>query len=288
MPPLLALAAPVLFVILAAPAATGPAPALETAEELYARRAEGSAGPDCAPANIEAALDAYRQAIALDPNSLAARRGFLRAVFFRVGFCPVEPGSMAPLFDEAKRLGDETVKRLEAGRRGSRKEKLTAALRTDPLAAEVFLWTAAAWGQWAVDHKIAAAWQGTAGRMRDLAEVVNAVAPATLDGGGYLILGRLHTEAPRIPFLTGWVSKEKGIAAMREGLRHHPRGKNHLFFLGAALVEHDSSAREEGLALLRRCAREPIDPQNPVEDRHYVDKAERLLAADPSTRAARH
>lgn len=270
-----------------APATPAPEAVLGAAEELYARRAEGSAGPDCAPGNIDAALDAYRQAIVLDPDSLAARRGFLRAVFFRVGFCKVdEPGSMSPLFDEAKRLGDETVKRLEAGRSGSRQEKLTAALRADPLAAEVFLWTAAAWGQWAVHHKIAAAWQGTAGKMRDLVEVVNVVAPETLDGGGYLILGRLHTEAPKIPFLTGWVSKQKGIAAMREGLAFLPHGKNHLFFLGAALVEHDPKAREEGLALLRRCAREPIGPQTPVEDRHYVDKAQRLLAALGATTSA--
>ncbi|MCM2258319.1 MAG: hypothetical protein NDJ94_22025 [Vicinamibacteria bacterium] len=273
------LAAPTLALALAvAPATPGPAAVLGAAEEFYARRAEGSAGPDCAPGNIEAAVGAYRQAIALDADSLAARRGFLRAVFFRVGFCPGEPGSMAPLFDEAKRIGDETVKRLEAGRSGSRKEKLTTALRADPLAAEVFLWTAAAWGQWAVHHKIAAAWQGTAGKMRDLVEVVNVVAPQTLDGGGYLILGRLHTEAPKIPFLTGWVSKQKGIAAMREGLKFLPHGKNHLFFLGAALVEHEPKAREEGLALLRRCAETPASPQNVVEDRHYMDKASRLLA----------
>jgi len=275
---LLALAAPTLWLMLAASPATGPAPALDAAEELYARRAEGSEGPDCAPANIEAALDAYRHAMTLDPDSLAARRGFLRAVFFRVGFCKVEPGSMAPLFEEAKQLGDETVQRLEAGRSGSRKEKLTAVLRSDPLAAEVFLWTAAAWGQWAVDHKIAAAWQGTAGKMRDLAEVVNAVRPETLDGGGYLILGRLHTEAPKIPFLTGWVSKEKGLAALRQGLTYLPHGKNHLFFLGAALVEHDPKTREEGLALLRRCAETPASSQGVVEDRHYMDKASRLLA----------
>lgn len=279
MTPVLALAAPVLFAILAAPAATGPAAALDAAEESYARRAEGSDGPDCAPRNIEAALDGYRQAIALDANSLAARRGFLRAVFFRVGFCKVEPGALALLFDEAKRLGDETVKRLEAGASGSRREKLTTALRADPLAAEVFLWTAAAWGQWAVHHKIAAAWQGTAGKMRDLVEVVNFVAPETLDGGGYLILGRLHTEAPKIPFLTGWVSKQKGIRAMREGLKFLPDGKNHLFFLGSALVEHDPQAREEGLAMLRRCAETPASPQNVIEDRHYMDKASRLLAA---------
>jgi hypothetical protein len=274
--------------LLAASAAPGPVAALAAAEELYERRADGSDGPACAPATIEAALDAYRQALAADPASLSARRGFLRAVFFRVGFCKVEPGPRsAALFEEAKRLGDDTVKRLLSGREGSRRERLVAAIRGEPLAAELFLWTAAAWGQWAVDHKIAAAWQGTAGKMRDLAEAVIAVAPETMDGGAHLILGRLHTEAPRIPLLTGWVSKEKGLAAMRAAQAIAPRAKQHLFFLGAALVEHSERGREEGLALLRRCAEEPVDPRTPVEDRHYVDKARRKLAAAGPARAAR-
>lgn len=274
------LAAAALTLVLAAPAAPGPAAALAAAEELYERRAEGSDGPDCAPATIEAALDAYRQALAAEPASLSARRGFLRAVFFRVGFCKVEKGPRsAALFEEAKRLGDDTVKRLLAEREGSRRERLAAAIRAEPLAAELFLWTAAAWGQWAVDHKIAAAWQGTAGKMRDLAEAVIAVAPETMDGGAHLILGRLHTEAPKIPLLTGWVSQEKGIAAMR--------AKQHLYFLGAALVDHAPRSGDEGLALLRRCAGEPVDPRHPVEDRHYVDKARRKLAAAEATRSAR-
>lgn len=273
--------------MLAAPVAPGPVAALAAAEELYERRAQGSDGPDCAPATIEAALDAYRQALAVEPASLSARRGFLRAVFFRVGFCKVEKGPRsAALFEEAKRLGDDTVKRLLAGREGSRRERLQSAIRAEPLAAELFLWTAAAWGQWAVDHKIAAAWQGTAGKMRDLAEAVIAAAPETMDGGAHLILGRLHTEAPKIPLLTGWVSKEKGIASIRAAHAIAPRAKQHLYFLGAALLDHDPRGRDEGLALLRRCADEPIESRHAVEDRHYVDKARRKLAAAEATRAA--
>ena len=148
-------------------------------------------------------------------------------------------------------------------------------------AAETYLWAAVSWGQWALYHRLSGAWQGAPKRIRDLAETVLSIDPDTVQAGAYIILGRLHSEAPRVPFLTGWVSREKGIAYLREGLARAPDNQALVYFLADALLRMEASRRDEARSLLRRCVASKPRSDWRVEDAHYAELARKRLAAIP-------
>jgi hypothetical protein len=254
--------------------------ALAAGDAHYARRAEGAQGGVALPFHVEGAIVEYRRALSVDPSSYQARLRLLRAYFFRGGFCSeMDPDEKKKLFDEAKQVAEETVRQLDADLDRRKGHVRVDAARAVAPAAETYLWAAISWGQWAVFHKVNAAFTGAPARIRDLAEAVIAIDPATGQAGGYLILGRLHTEAPRVPFVTMWVSRDKGLASLRKGLEVAPDARHLLYFLGDALLRLDASQQGEARALLERCAALPPRPEYPVEDAHYAEMARARLAA---------
>jgi tetratricopeptide (TPR) repeat protein len=255
------------------------AEALAAGDAHYARRAEGARGGTAQPLHIDGAIAEYRRALALDPRFFEARLALMRAFFFRTGFCgPMDVGDAIRTFDEAKKLAEETVALLDAdtGRRRARVQ--VEAARALAPAAEAYVWAAVSWGQWAVFHHLAAAWQGAPKRIRDLAETVLLIDPATAQAGAYVILGRLHCEAPRIPMLTGWISREKGIAYLRQGLARAPDNPALVYFLADALLTWEPARRAEARALLERGAASTPRPDFLVEDAHYAEEARERLA----------
>lgn len=276
---LLALAGPFAPAGPARSPAPGPATALMEEGDLhYARRAQGARDGVAAAAEVEQAIRDYREAVERDPASYEARLRLLRALFFRGGFCNMPPGPQLQLFVEAKKLAEDTVHRLETDAGSSQGEARTAALRRVPHAAEIYLWAAISWGQWAVTHKLAAAWQGAARRIRDLSETAIALDPTVEQGGAYLILGRLHAEAPRIPFLTRWVSRRKGIESLERAVAIAPENRAARFFLAATLLDLAPSRTEEARRILEDLVVRPPRPDYLVEDAHYAQEARHKLA----------
>lgn len=248
-----------------------------------ARRAEGAKGERCEPREVEQALVAYRRALAAEPDSLAARIGVLRGLFFRGGFCGEHGEQQKATFEDAKRLAEDSMRRLEA-RVGKRKGAAhAAALKDIPGAGALAFWSATAWGQWSLDHKLAAAWQGAAGKIRDLSELAIALDPGYEQGGPYIVLGRLHAAAPKIPLLTGFISRRKAIESLRRAHELAPHNSIAMYFLADTLLDHEPKRRDEALTLLEKCA--AVQPREDylIEDRHYMEMAKRRLA-DPRAR----
>ncbi len=271
-----------------APPAPGPAPAevkpgvaeaIEAGDAHYARRAEGAHGGTALPFHADGALVEYHRALALDPRSLDARLRIMRAIFFRTGFCgETDDRDKVRLLDEAKAIAEEAVAQVDAST-GRHKARVPGGPAVNALpASEVYLWGAVSWGQWAVYHRMSAAWQGAPKRIRDLAEAALSIDPATEQHGAYIILGRLHCEAPRIIGLTGWVSCEKGIGFLRQGLSGAPDNQALVYFLADELLKKDTSRREEARALLQRCIASTPRSDWVVEDRHYAEEARERLA----------
>lgn len=254
------------------------AQALTEGDDHYAHRADGASGGVARPDQVEAALTDYSRAFNLAPGSYAVRLRLLRAMFFRGGFCQMPPAEQIALFEEAKRLASDTVRRLEASINLPRARARREVLKLEPLAAEVYLWAAISWGQWAVDHKLAAARQGAAGQIRDLSQAVIDIAPETMEGAGYLILGRLHAEAPRIPLLTHWISREKALACLHQAYAVAPQNSANAYFLADALLRLQPTSRAEAVSLLRRCLTAAPRPEFLVEDTHYAAEARERLA----------
>lgn len=266
-----------------APLAAAPSAlaAVEEGDLHYARRAEGARGAVADPAEVQLALQHYRRALVLDPAFIPAQVGLLRGLFFRGGFCGESGLAQKATFEEAKRAADEFLRRLEArgstSGPGSRLERL----KRIPDAAALYFWSAVSWGQWSVDHKLAAAWQGAAGRIRDLSEAAIALDPGYAGGSPYMILGRLHAESPKIPLLTGWISRKKAIECLRRAHQTAPENTPAQYFLADALLNLEPQSRAEALQLLETCAKQEPRPEFLVEDRHYAEEA-RARLADPS------
>ena len=253
-------------------------PARAEGDALFARRAEGAKGLVADPALVDQAIAAYRRAMTESPADMEALAGLLHALHFRGAYCGATVEQKKPIFEEGRRLGQSAVDRLEKQVSGRRGTDRLAALRAVPGAASVFYWTTAHWGEWAlVRGKFAAAKSGVAGKVRDLAQTVADADPELDEGGGFRVLGRLHDQAPKIPLITGWVSKKKGIEYLRRALALAPENRATWLFLGEALLEHEPASKAEALALIRRCAESPPRPERAVEDAHYAELARGTL-----------
>jgi tetratricopeptide (TPR) repeat protein len=270
-------AALVLAGVVSAPSAGAASALVARAQASYERRATGAQGPVADVGPIDEAIAAYRDAIVLDPASLEARAGLMRAIFFRGGFCDTPPEEQIRLFEEGKQLADETVRLLERSTGRPRRASRIAALRRVPAATQVYFWAAVSWGQWSVDHKLAAAWQGAAVRIRDLAQTVVDLDPTMDQGSAYLILGRLHAECPRIPMLTRWISRDLAVESLRRALAIGPGNTPNMFFLADALLNYRPDESDEARALLERCATAAPRPEFAVEDAHYAQMARERL-----------
>jgi hypothetical protein len=120
---------------------------------------------------------------------------------------------------------------------------------------------------------LASAGRGVAGRLRRHAELAARLAPEPRGGGGLRLLGRLHATMPRLPLVTGWVDRARGVALLRQALavsRDEPRN---LLFLAEALLDKQPAARAEAEALLAELAtRSPAAGE-------LVEQSETLAAA---------
>jgi hypothetical protein len=246
--------------------AIGLAAGIAEGDAYYARRAEGATGDRAVRTEIDAALAAYREALAADGSSVEARWKLLRALYFRGDFCGASDEERRVLFEEARHLGGDGIATLEkGGKRG-------------PEVAPLYFWTAVAWGEWALARgKLAAVRQGAAGHIRDLAQKVIELDPDLEQGGGYRILGRLHDQAPHILLLTGWVSKRAALDNLRKSLERGPTNTVTQFFLAEAILSHEPEHRDEAKHLLEACASASPRPDFLVEDAHYLALARARL-----------
>jgi tetratricopeptide (TPR) repeat protein len=257
----------------------GVAGLVDEGDRHYALRAEGVRGGVALTTQVDVAIAAYRRALLSDPDSIDARFRLMRALFFRSGFCGATVRERKLSLDEARKLGEQGAERLETRLGRPKGEARTAALRAVPGSVALYFWAGVSWGEWALARgKLAAARQGAASRIRDLAQTVIDIDPAYEQGGGYRILGRLHDQSPKIPLLTGWISRDKAISLLRKGLELGPDNTINQFFLAEAILNHQPSNVAEARRLLERCAAATPRPELLVEDAHYADLARRRLA----------
>lgn len=251
--------------------------ALSRGGAFFARRAEGSHAGVASTVNVDRAIAEYRRALDLDPGSFEAPLGLLRAYFFKGGFCGLDEKEQIALFEEAKRLAEQTVKRLdvELARRKGRVE--VAAARALAPSAEIYLWAAVSWGEWAVSHRVSAVFQGAPARIRDLATAVVQIDPSTEQAGALAVLGRLHSECPRMVLLTSWVSRSEGLRLLRQARAAAPENPANAYFLAEALLRRDRADTSEARQLLEWSAHRQPRPQYLVEDEHYATLARELL-----------
>lgn len=260
------------------------AEAIARGDQAWERRGEGNVDGRPLPGPIGEAVAAYEEALAADPASLEATWKLLRALYFQGDHATSDNEEKKKVFGRGREVAEAALDLL-AERVGGR-EALDAMPPAEmaehfPEAEvpRIYFWAAANWGLWGQAYgKMAAARQGVAGKVRDMTEVVLALDPTYDQGGGYRVRGRLNTEAPKIPFITGWVDHRSAIVDLRHVVELYPDEPLSRLYLADALLRFEKSKREEALSILRELAELAPRPEMVVEDYFVRREARRLLA----------
>ncbi len=208
----------------------------------WERRAEGVKGGHAAAERVDAAIAAYEKAITQSPNDLEPRWKLMRAIRFKGAYVATSADDKKAIYSRAKKVGGEAIALV--GRqiapkgvsiqKGSEKQVADAA-RSLPGSAEMFMWDSANWGEWALAYgKLAAAREGAADRIRRSATIAMLIDPKVEGGGPARVLGRLHDQTPRIPFITGWASAQQAVKFLSDAVRLEPSNKTSRLFLAEA------------------------------------------------------
>jgi tetratricopeptide (TPR) repeat protein len=281
--PLLALVPLLLPSTLAAQ--TDAAAAIAAGDAAYARRAEGHQGAKAQPGPINEAIADFERAVKEQPDRLEGAWKLLRALHFKGDFVAQTNDEKQKIFARGKEVSEAAIDRL-AKRVGGR-AKLDAmtpaqaakALADVPEAKPVYLWAAVHWGLWGdVFGRLAAARQGVGSRVKTYCEILIALDEHYEDAGGHRVLGRLHTLAPKVPFFTGWVDRDKAVSELRKAVALGPANWDNDLFLAEALFEHFPAKSAEAREICRKLlSRQPV-PDLLVEQESTLVKAKELLA----------
>jgi tetratricopeptide (TPR) repeat protein len=277
---LLAISGVLVAIAVAAPAQ------IADGDQQWAARAEGHQGGRAKPAHVDAAIAAYQRAIAQNPNDLEARWKLLRTLRFKGAYVAATNDEKKEIYSTAKKAGEATLplidKQLSAkGLRSVTKatEKQVAdAAKSIPGADEVFFWDAVNWGEWALAYgKMKAVQEGAAGTIRREATIAMLMDPKLEGGGPPRVLGRLHDQTPRVPFITGWASSREAVRFLNESLKIDPTNKITRVFLAEAMVNNNSDTKPQAVQSLRELLTTPNDPNYEVEQAAAQDDARALL-----------
>jgi tetratricopeptide (TPR) repeat protein len=255
-------------------------------DQHWALRAEGQNAGHAKAAHADAALAAYQRAVAANPNDLDARWKLLRTYRFKGEYVATSNDDKKKIYADAKKAGDDALAVVDRALRAKGVTSITKATekqvadasRAIPGATEVFLWDAVNWGEWALAYgKMAAAREGAADRIRREATIAYLADPKLEGAAPARVLGRLHDQTPRIPFITGWASSKEAVRFLNESLKLDPTNKITRVFLAEAMVSNNSDTKPQAIQMLRETVSAPNDPQYEVEQAAAAEDAKRLL-----------
>lgn len=262
-------------------------PLVAEGDRTYARRQDGRVGAKATAGPINQAIAAYEEA-ARDPDFVEARWKLVRALYFKGAYTGLDEDSRKAVFQKARRVSEEAIgilqKSLEKkGIKGFLEfgpQVLAGHFRDRSDAAPTFFWAAVAWGEWALSEgKLEAARTGATEKIRDYSLTVIGMDPVFEEGGGYRILGRLHDQAPWIPFVTGWVSRDEALKALRLAMQQSSRNFANRHFLAEALYRGDAKEKTDAIALEEALVADAPSPQHLIEEIKTQEDARQNLAA---------
>lgn len=253
-------------------------------DAAWGRRAEGHQGARALPGPVAEAVAAYEKAVREQPDRLEGYWKLARVLHYKGEYATQSREGKQVVFDRGREVAEAGLDRL--ARRVGGREKLDAmppaqaakAVAGIAEAPPLFLWAAAHWGLWGdVFGRMAAARQGVGDKVRRYSEILVALDERYEDGGGHRILGRLHTLAPKIPFVTGWVDRGKAIAELRRAVALGPDNLDNHLFLAEALLEHQPEGAAEAREILQRLLARRPSPELVVEQEKTLANARALL-----------
>lgn len=265
-------------------------PSIEQADGLWRQRARGQSDGEPDPVPIRRALAAYEALLTERPDDLEVRWKLLRAQQFYGEYVLEEADEKRQLFRRARDLADDSRRRL-LERHGltegeASEESIVRALSGetgdgDTLAAAIYYYSAVHWGRWGdTTGRLSAARAGVGDKLRDFGRLVVALDERFEEAAGHRLLGRLHTEAPRIPLVTGWVDRDLAVRELETACRIAPQNPFNQTYLADALLRFRNGRRAEAIERLERVVTSEPRQSQLVEDLAAIDEARRLLAEE--------
>ena len=253
---------------------------IKRGDEAWNSRGEGHSGSQAASGPISEAVRLYELALSTDPNHLEARWKLLRALYFQGEYAAQGRDAQLDLFTYGKELAEEGIEILAAplgGREqlgGRTADEIARLLIEQSEAASIYHWAAAHWGLLGrVGGIFAAVRQGVAHKVRDYALITTALDERIENAGGHRILGRLHTEAPKVPFITGWVDHQLAITELERAVELVPEDLLSRLYLVEALLEYSKDRHSEALTMLDDLLTDSADPRWIVECNRVLEDA---------------
>ncbi|HXI12222.1 MAG TPA: hypothetical protein VNM92_06215 [Thermoanaerobaculia bacterium] len=259
---------------------------LSEADQAYLDRGQGIQSGRPATANIDAAIAGYQRAIVQRPDDLESRWKLLRALRYKGSYVAATKDQKRKVFEQARTVGAESLqifdKMLAARGAGpvarTAEKRVADAARQIPHAGQLLYWDAVSWGEWAqVYGKLAAVKEGVADRIRRESTIVMMIDPKIEGGGGARVLGRLHNQTPRVPFLTGWASGSEAVKYLRQSLAEDPTNKITQVFLAEAMFAADKATKAKAVQMLRDVIGAPNDASYAAEHAGAQQDARNLL-----------
>lgn len=271
---------------------------IRSGDAAWAARAEGHDGRGLAATEpIAHAIRSYEAALTLEPDRLDAHWRTVRALFFQGEFALSEPDARQASFDRAAAASDaafEALARRSSDAKALKRddpERTRAAFPTElhPDVARIHFWSALAWGARGRYYgTLDGVRNGVARRLYRYAEVAIALEPTLAQGGPHRLMASLQERVPRIPFLTGWVDKDRILPEVERAMAIAPDFPGNLLLYALLLLERAPDRREEARALLERVATLEPDPSQVVEQITMRETARETLAEEfdePTLRA---
>lgn len=264
------------------------AAAFDDGDAAWAARAEGRSEERAAPGPVEASIDAYQRAVDARPAALEPRWKLLRSLHFLGVFAQQDEDARRRTFERATEVSEAALDLLaERAGQGTRLDELDADALAPRIAeaglapedvARLHFWSALGWGSWAeAVGLLGAVREGAAGRLRRYANVTAALEPGYEGGGAFRLLGALHASLPRVPFLSGWVDRDRALPLVRRAYDLAPEHPGNQLLLATTLLDRAPDRREEAVALLRPVAALTPRPDAIVEDLVLRKEARRRL-----------
>lgn len=220
------------------------------------------------PAAIETAIEQYQRAVAADPDALEARWKLLRALHYSIDFAARSEAAREASAETAIDVAKASVDRVEqvAG--------------TDFDRARVYFWSSIAWGTRASRvGLLTIVREGVAGRMHDYAERSLALDESVDQGGAFRLLARLHATLPRVPFVSGWVDRDKAIPYAEQALALDPDHPGSQLMLALTWLDLEPEREPDVRAALARVAASTPREDFLVEDLVIRQQARERLDA---------
>jgi tetratricopeptide (TPR) repeat protein len=254
----------------AAAHAAGASDLVAQGDAAWARRADGHDGQGrAAPEPIADAIRAYEAAVAAAPDALEPRWKLLRAFHFAADFASRDGDEEHAFVERATAAADDAEELLARGDATARD------------AAALHFWSAVAWAAWGQRHGLlGAVRKGVADRVHDDALAALELDPAVEDGGAHRMLARLHATLPRVPFLSGWVDRDRAVPEMERALALAPDHLGNRVLWALTLLDVAPARRAEALAALEAASAAEPSGEATVEDLAIRKTARERLAEE--------